>query len=29
MQAQVWKEILEIVEEKFPEVKEIAHPATA
>jgi hypothetical protein len=29
MQAQVWKEVLDILEKKVPEVKEIAHPATA
>jgi hypothetical protein len=28
MQAEVWKEVLAILEEKFPEVKEIVHPAT-
>jgi hypothetical protein len=28
MQAEVWKEVLAILGEKFPEVKEIVHPAT-
>lgn len=28
MQAEVWKEVLTILEEKFPEVKEVAHPTT-
>jgi len=26
MQAEVWKEVLTILEEKFPEVREVAHP---
>jgi len=29
MQAEVWKEVLAILEEKVPEVKELAHPTAA